>query len=108
MSGIDDRRKGMDAKLHHDAELRFKVHNRRNKLLGLWAAEQFGLAGDEAAEYAKTVVLSDFEETGDEDVLRKVLADFSSRGTTIDHDTLRKKMDELLEVAHDQIVGETG
>ena len=108
MSGIDDRRKGMDAKLHHDDELRFKVHNRRNKLLGLWAAEQFGLTGDEAGEYAKQVIMSDFEETGDEDVLRKVKADFDSRGVSVEHDTLRKKMDELLEVAHDQILGETG
>lgn len=108
MSGIDDRRKGMDAKLHQDGELRFKVHNRRNKLLGLWAAEQFGLAGDEAAEYAKQVVMSDFEETGDDDVLRKVLGDFNSRGVKIEKDALRKKMDELLEVAHGQIVGETG
>jgi len=108
MSGIDDRRKGMEAKLHHDDELRFKVHNRRNKLLGLWAAEQFGLTGDEAAEYAKQVVMSDFEETGDEDVLRKVLADFQSRGVSVEKDTVRKKMDDLLEVAHDQIVGEAG
>lgn len=107
MSGIDDRRKGMDAKLHHDAELRFKVHNRRNKLLGLWAAEHFGLAGEEAAAYAKEVVMSDFEETGDEDVKRKVQGDFDSRGVALDADVLRKKMDELLEVAHDQIVGET-
>jgi hypothetical protein len=108
MSGIDDRRKGMEAKLHRDDELRFKVHNRRNKLLGLWAAEQFGLTGDEAAEYAKQVVMSDFEETGDEDVLRKVLADFQSRGVSVEKDTVRKKMDDLLEVAHDQIVGEAG
>lgn len=107
MSGIDDRRKGMDAKLHHDDELRFKVYNRRNKLLGLWAAGQFGLAGDEAAEYAKQVVMSDFEETGDEDVLRKVVGDFTSRGVKIDPQAVRKKMDELLEAAHDQIVGET-
>lgn len=107
MSGIDDRRKGMDAKLHHDAELRFKVHNRRNKLLGLWAAEQFGITGEEATAYAKEVVMSDFEETGDEDVKRKVLADFESRGVAIDPDKLRKKMDDLLEVAHDQILSET-
>ncbi len=106
MSGIDDRRKGMDAKLHHDAELRFKVHNRRNKLLGLWAAEQFGLDGDAAAEYAKEVVMSDFEEAGDEDVVRKVLADFSGRGVALEADDLRNKMVELLETAHEQIVTE--
>ncbi len=106
MSGIDDRRKGMDAKLHHDDELRFKVYNRRNKLLGLWAAEQFGLKGDDAAAYAKDVVMADFQETGDEDVKRKVVADFTSRGVKIDADKLRQKMDELLEIAKDQIFTE--
>lgn len=104
---MDDRRKGMDAKLHHDAELRFKVNNRRNKLLGLWAAEKFGLTGDQAGEYAKSVVMSDFEETGDEDVHRKVLADFTSRGVAMDADKLRKKMEELLDTAKDQILTET-
>ena len=106
MSGIDDRKKGMDAKLHHDGELRFKVNNRRNKLLGLWVADQFGLSGDEAAEYAKTVVMSDFEEPGDDDVLRKVLADYASRGVEPDEQAIRTKMSELLHAAHDQVVGE--
>ena len=107
MSGIDDRRKGMETKLHHDAELRFKVNNRRNKLLGLWAAEQLGQTGDEAAAYAKTVVLSDFEETGDEDVLRKVLADLTAGGVTSDAVAVRQKMDELLNTAKDQIFDDT-
>lgn len=107
MSGMDERRKGMDAKLQRDSELRFKVNNRRNKLLGLWAAEQFGLTGTEAEEYAKTVVLSDFEEPGDDDVIRKVTADFESRSVALDQAVLRKKMDQLLETAHDQIVNET-
>ena len=107
MSGMDERRKGMDTKLERDSELRFKVTNRRNKLLGLWAAELFGLAGTEAEQYAKTVVMSDFEEPGDDDVIRKVTADFESRSVALDPDTLRKKMDELIETAHDQIVNET-
>ena len=108
MSGIDDRRKGMDAKLHHDEELRFKVNNRRNKLLGLWAAEQMGHEGEAAEQYAKTVVLSDFEETGDDDVLRKVLGDLTEKGVEADADAVRKKMDELMDTAKDQIFGETG
>lgn len=106
MSGIDDRRKGMEAKLHHDDELRFKVNNRRNKLLGLWLAEQFGLEGDEANEYAKTVVLSDFEEPGDEDVVRKVLADVEAKNASIDEAAIRKQMEALIETAKDQIFSE--
>lgn len=106
MSGIDDRRKGMEAKLHHDDELRFKVNNRRNKLLGLWLAEQFGLSGDEASAYAKTVVLSDFEEPGDDDVVRKVLADIAEKNASIDEATVRKQMESLIEAAKDQIFSE--
>ncbi len=107
MSGIDDRRKGMEAKLHQDGELKFKVNNRRNKLLGLWLAEKFGLAGDEAAEYAKTVVLADFEEPGDEDVVRKALADIKANNADIDEATVRKQLAALLDVAKDQIFTET-
>lgn len=106
MSGIDDRRKGMEAKLHHDDELRFKVTNRRNKLLGLWLAEQFGKAGDDAAEYAKTVVLSDFEEPGDDDVVRKVMADIEANNASIDEVAVRQQMEVLLDTAKDQIFSE--
>jgi len=106
MSGIDDRRKGMEAKLHHDGELKFKVNNRRNKLLGLWLAEQFGLTGDAAAEYAKTVVLSDFEEPGDEDVVRKALADIQAKNANIDEATVRKQLETLLDTAKDQVFSE--
>lgn len=107
MSGIDDRRKGMEAKLHHDGELKFKVNNRRNKLLGLWLAEQFGLEGDEANEYAKTVVLSNFEEPGDEDVVRKALADIEAKNASVDEAAVREKMASLIETAKDQIISET-
>jgi len=107
MSGIDDRRKGMEAKLHHDGELRFKVTNRRNKLLGLWLAGQFGMEGDAAAEYAKSVVLADFEEPGDDDVVRKVMADIKDKGADIDEASVRKQMESLLDTAKDQILSET-
>lgn len=106
MSGIDDRRKGMEAKLHQDGELKFKVNNRRNKLLGLWLAEQFGLSGDDGADYAKTVVLSDFEEPGDDDVVRKVMADIDAKNADIDEATVRKQMESLLDTAKDQIFSE--
>lgn len=104
MSGLDDREKGMDAKLAHDNELRFKVMNRRNKLLGLWAADKLGKTGDDASAYAKEVVIADFEEAGDEDVLRKVAADMADTGIT--KDAIRAEMDRLVSVAHDQIVSE--
>ena len=107
MSGIDDRRKGMEAKLHHDGELKFKVTNRRNKLLGLWLAGQFALEGDEADAYAKTVVLSDFEEPGEEDVVRKVMADIQARGSSIGEDAVRQQMHTLMDTAKDQILSET-
>lgn len=108
MSGLNERREAMDAKLSHDSELQFKVNNRRNKLLGLWLAEQFGLTGEAAGEYAKTVVMSDFEEPGDDDVLRKVQADIADKGASIDEATIRGKMKELMETAKDQVFGETG
>ena len=107
MSGIDDRRKGMEAKLHHDNELKFKVTNRRNKLLGLWLAELFGKTGDEAAEYAKTVVISDFEEPGEEDVVRKAMSDIEANGVDIDEAAVRQKMADLIETAKDEIFSET-
>lgn len=75
MTNFDDRQKGFETKFARDAELQFRVTARRNRLLGLWAAERQGLTGDAAAEYAKDVVAADFEEPGDEDVIRKVVAD---------------------------------
>jgi hypothetical protein len=75
-----------------NAEMEFKATVRRNKLLGLWAAAELGLSGDEAEAYAKTVVSSDFKEPGDEDVFRKVSADFAAKGLAISEATLRQKM----------------
>ena len=72
MNTFDDREHAFEAKFAHDAEMQFKAEARRNKLLGLWAAELMGKSGDEAAEYAKEVIKSDFEEAGHEDVYRKV------------------------------------
>jgi hypothetical protein len=98
-----DRRKGFEAKWAHDEDLRFKVMNRRNKLLGLWAAGETGKTGASADEYARTVVAADFKEPGDEDVFRKVRADLPA---SIHDDLIRAKMDELLVTAHDQIASE--
>src|ERR1700754_1891475 len=106
MSGFDDRKKGQEAKFAHDAELRFKAEARRNKLLGLWAAEQMGLSDDHAKEYAATVVAADFEEAGDEDVFRKVSADLKAKGASVSDDMIRQKMEQLVSVAREQVLRE--
>jgi hypothetical protein len=100
---FDDRQKAFENKFAHDAELRFKAEARRNKLLGLWAAERLGKSGDAAAAYAKDVVAADFEEAGDDDVVRKVLADLNAGGLQIGESELRDKMVELMAQAIDQI-----
>ena len=106
MSTFDKREEGFEKKFAHDAELKFKAEARRNKLLGLWAAEKLGLTGDEAEAYAKTVVMADFEEPGDEDVFRKVRQDFDEKGIDQSDHQIRRTMDELLAQAVDQIQNE--
>ena len=106
MSGLDDREKGYENKYAHDQEIEFKANARRNKLLGLWAAEQMGLDGEAAAEYAKSVVIADFEEAGDEDEFRKIRGDFDAKGVDLSDHLLRKEMDELLAKARQQIQAE--
>jgi hypothetical protein len=104
MNGFDDRGKGFEAKYKVDQETQFKITARRNKLLGEWAADQMGITGDDAANYAGEVVASDFEKPGDSDVVEKVLKDLAAKAITLDESDLRKKMDELTAVARDQIV----
>jgi hypothetical protein len=106
MSGFDDRKKGQEAKFAHDAELRFKAEARRNKLLGLWAAEQMGLSDEHAKEYAASVVAADFEEAGDEDVFRKVSGDLKAKGASVSDDMIRQKMEQLVGVAREQVLSE--
>ncbi len=106
MTMFDRREKGFEDKYKHDQELQFKVEVRRNKLLGLWVAEMLGKSEDEAKAYARDVVAADFEEPGDADVVRKVLADFEDAGTDFSEHRLRKKMDELLEIAKEQVMEE--
>ncbi|MHA1566659.1 MAG: DUF1476 domain-containing protein [Alphaproteobacteria bacterium] len=103
MANFNEREKGFEAKFKHDEEFRFKVTARRNKLLGLWAAEKMGLTGEDAAAYGKDVVKADFEEPGDDDVLRKVLGDLQAKGIDISEHLLRKQMDELMATATDQV-----
>ncbi|WP_210282132.1 DUF1476 domain-containing protein [Mesorhizobium sp. RMAD-H1] len=103
MTGMDDRKDAFEKKFAHDAELKFKAEARRNKLLGLWAAEKLGKTGDDAAAYAKEVVAADFEEAGDEDVFRKIRADFDAAGVQQSDHQIRRTMEELLVEAVRQI-----
>ena len=100
MSGFDDRKNAFENKFAHDEELKFRIEARRNKLLGLWAAEILGKDGD---AYAKEVIASDFEEAGDEDVFNKVRADL---GDDVSDDDIREKMVWLLGVAEEQITSD--
>ena len=103
MNTLDNREKGFEAKFAHDEELRFKASARRNKLLGQWVAEQLGLQGDEADEYAKSVIKADLEEPGDEDVFRKVRKDLDDSNVTVSDSDLRHKMTDLMDTAINQI-----
>ena len=103
MSNMKDRENAFENKFAHDEETKFKVEARRNKLLGLWAAELLGKTGEDAETYAKSVVMADFEEVGDEDVFRKVRGDFDAGGVAQSDHQLRRKMEELLGVAAEQI-----
>jgi hypothetical protein len=103
MSTFDDRENAFENKFAHDAEMQFKAEARRNKLLGLWAAELLGKSGDDAAEYAKEVVKSDFEEAGHEDVYRKVSGDL---GDKADEATIRAQMESLMAQAKAQLLTE--
>ena len=103
MTTFDDRENAFENKYAHDEEMKFRAEARRNKLLGLWAAELLGKTGEDADAYAKEVVKADFEEAGHEDVVRKVAADL---GELADADTIRSKMDELLRIAKQQMVNE--
>lgn len=105
MTTFDDRENAFEAKYAHDEEMTFKAVARRNKLTGLWAAGLLGKSGTDADDYAKSVVLADFEEAGHEDVVRKLVADL---GDKADANTIRAKMDEMMAVAKDQIMKEVG
>ena len=103
MSTFDDRENAFENKYAHDAQMQFKAEARRNKLLGLWAADLLGKSGDEADAYAKEVIKADFAEAGDEDVYRKVAGDL---GDKADEATIRGKMTELMAEAKGQVMKE--
>ena len=103
MTNLNDREAAFESKFAHDEELRFKATARRNKLLGLWVAGLLGKSGGAADDYAKEVVMSDFEEAGDEDVFRKVRADFDKAEVVQSDHQIRRTMDELMAKAIEQI-----
>lgn len=103
MSGFDKREEGFESKFAHDADLRFKAEARRNKLVGAWAAELMGLTGDEAEAYAKDLVKEDLKEAGDDDVFRKIRADFDAKGVEQSDHQIRRTMDEMLAKAIEEI-----
>ena len=103
MAGFDERENAFENKFKHDAEMQFKAEARRNKLLGLWAADLMGRTGDDAMAYAKEVIKADFEEAGDEDVYRKVAGDLGDKATET---TIRAQMVALMAEAKAQVMSE--
>ncbi|ANC55058.1 MAG: DUF1476 domain-containing protein [Brevundimonas sp.] len=103
MTTFDDREKAFEAKYALDQEQEFKAIARRNRMLGLWAAEKMGLSSESADQYAAAVVRADFEQPGDEDVFRKVAGDFKASGLSVSEGEIRSKIDELASIAREQI-----
>lgn len=105
MTTFDDREKGFEARFAHDADKEFRVTARRNRLVGLWAAQRLGLTEAEAEAYAKSVVQADFEETGDEDVIRKLIGDLLKGGVETSDIEVREMLANKAAVARTQIEG---
>lgn len=103
MNNMKDRQEGFERKFALDEEQKFRAIARRNKLLGLWAAEKLGKSGADADAYAKEVVVADIEEAGDHDVFRKVRKDFDAAGVQQSDHQIRRTMDELMETAAEQV-----
>lgn len=104
MTSFDDRERAFETQFARDEEMQFRITARRNKLVGLWAAEKMGLTTEESDSYAKSVVQADFEEAGDEDVVRKLLGDLAGAGVEMDEATVRAALDEQTIVARRQFI----
>jgi hypothetical protein len=103
MTTFDRREEGFEAKFAHDEAVKFKAEARRNRLLGLWVAEQLGLSGEPANDYAKSVVAAEFGEGRDKDVVAKVVADLGTKGIVVTEAQIRVKMDALMAQAIAQV-----
>ena len=106
MTNFEDREKGFERKFAHDEELKFRATARRNRLLGLWAAELMGVTGEAAQNYAREVIKADLIEPGEEDLFRKIRADFDAKGVSQSDHQIRRQMAELMGVAIGQIESE--
>ena len=100
---FDKREEGFEKKFAHDEELRFKAGARRNKLLGLWAAEKLGLRGAQAEAYAKEVVIADFEKPGDSNIFQKIRKDFDAKRLAVSDQDIQHAMSQFMEQAIAQI-----
>ena len=108
MTTFDDRQRAFEAKYARDEEMQFRIIARRNRLLGQWAAEKLGLNAAETDAYAKAVVQADFEEAGDEDVVRKIVGDLTAAGVEVDEAAVRKALDHYLVEARRQMIEAQG
>ena len=104
MTTFDDREKAFESKFAHDQDMAFRITARRNRLLGQWAAALMKLTPEETDSYAKGVVQADFEEAGDEDVIRKLLGDLTSAGVDMDDATIRTALDAKMVEARRQLM----
>lgn len=105
MTTFDERAKGFEKKFAHDQDLKFKAEARRNKMLGEWAAELLALTGPAVEDYVKAVRKADLAEKGDDDVFRKIRADFDAKNVSVSDEELRAKMSEFLVSAVEQLEG---
>jgi hypothetical protein len=103
MTTFDKREEGFEKKFAMDEELRFKATARRNRMLGLWAADKLGLSGADADGYAKTVVLADFESAGDDDVVVKVRKDFEAKGVAVAEQEIRRQLENFFNKAVEEL-----
>jgi hypothetical protein len=103
MTTFNDRERGFEGKFALDQEQEFRAGARRNRMLGEWAAGLMGLQGERVAEYCKAVVKSDFQEAGDDDVMRKVFEDLKGAGVSVSEAEVRRRMDELMAQAREQV-----
>ena len=106
MTSFDDREKAFEKKFEHDQGMEFKVHARRNKLLGLWAAGLMGKTGEAAEAYAKEVVVADLDKPGDSDVMEKLIKDLAAAGKPTEEHTIRRQAERLLADAKNQVMAE--
>jgi len=103
---FDERRKAQEEKWAHDEDLKFKIQARRDKLLGEWAAAELGLKDSQMHVYAQSVVAADLSKAGDDDVLKKLRADFAERNVKHSDHVIRRQMDALLKIAQEQVLSE--